>query len=78
MREASWERLARILVKPLRSRMISQGCVAGPQKTMLQQLRDPFSILLVGLATRHILDVLRAFAKTIVNRISRMFQTGFR
>jgi hypothetical protein len=26
---------------------------------MLQQLRNPFSILLVGLATRHILDVLR-------------------
>src|SRR6202140_1483292 len=26
---------------------------------MLQQLRNPFRVLLVGLATRHILDVLR-------------------
>ena len=35
------------------------GYITGPQKTVLQQLRNPFRILLVGLATRHILDVLR-------------------
>jgi hypothetical protein len=39
--------------------MIFAGYIAGPQKTVLQPLGNPFRILLVGLATRHILDVLR-------------------
>jgi DNA-binding NarL/FixJ family response regulator len=39
--------------------MIFAGYIAGPQKTILQPLGNPFRILLVGLATRHILDVLR-------------------
>jgi hypothetical protein len=39
--------------------MIFAGYIAGPQKTILQPLGNPFRILLVGLATRHILEVLR-------------------
>src|ERR1035437_6063481 len=35
------------------------GYITGPQKTILQQLRNPFRIFLVSLVTRHILDVLR-------------------
>jgi len=42
--------------------MTSQGTLAGSQETVLQQLRNPFGIFLVGLATWHIL-MCCAFAK---------------